>query len=121
MAKIQNKLSDETLEIVKPLVPKLLKETVGDVFTKEEIHTLEIMYFEMTGRPAGKGCGRMCVATLVLCQNYFKMYPIDSVQEIVLIPEIEDYTRFTLKQLREMFPSIKTTSKTEFLKQINEL
>lgn len=121
MAKIQNKLSQETLEIVTPLVPKLLKETVGDVFTADEIHTLEIMYFEMTGRPAGKGCGRMCAATLTLCQNYFKINPIDSVQETVLVPDIEDYSRFTLKQLREMFPYIKATSKTDFIKQINEL
>jgi hypothetical protein len=121
MAKIQNKLSKETLEIVSHLVPKLLKETVGDVFTKDEIHILEVMFFEMTGRPAGKGCGRMCAATLVLCQNYFKIYPIDSVEEEVMVAEIEDYSRFTFKELRSMFPYIKSNSKTDFLKQINEL
>lgn len=121
MAKIQNKLSKETLEIVSPLVPKLLKETVGDVFTKDEIHILEVMYFEMTGRPASKGCGRMCAATLVLCQNYFKIYPIESVEENVMKFEIENYSRFTFKELKSMFPYIKATSKTDFIKQINEL
>ena len=121
MAKIQNKLSSATLEIVAPLVPKLLQETVGDVFTKDEIHILEIMFFEMTGKPAGKGCGRMCAATLVLCQNYFKIHPIEEVEAPIFIPEIEDYSRFTLKQLREMFPYIKATAKTDFIKQINEL
>jgi len=121
MAKIQNRLSKETLDIVTPLVPKLLKETVGDVFTKDEIHILEVMYFEMTGRPAGKGCGRMCVATLVLCQNYFKIHPIESVEADVMKIEIEDYSRFTFKELKSMFPYIKENSKTKFIKQINEL
>lgn len=121
MAKIQNKLSKETLEIVSPLVPKLLKETVGDVFTKDEIHILEVMFFEMTGKPASKGCGRMCAATLVLCQNYFKIYPIESVEENVMKFEIENYSRFTFKELKSMFPYIKATSKTDFIKQINEL
>ncbi len=121
MAKIQNKLSKETLEIVTPLVPKLLKEVVGDVFTKDEIHILEVMFFEMTGKPAGKGCGRMCSATLTLCQNYFKIYPIESAEADVMKIEVEDYSRFTIKELRSMFPYIKATSKTEFIKQINEL
>ena len=121
MAKIQNKLSKETLEIVSPLVPKLLKETVGDVFTKDEIHILEVMFFEMTGKPASKGCGRMCAATLVLCQNYFKIYPIESVEENVMKFEIENYSRFTFKELKSMFPYIKATSKTDSIKQINEL
>jgi hypothetical protein len=121
MAKIQNKLSSATLEIVAPLVPKLLKETVGDVFTKDEIHTLEVMYFEMTGKPAGKGCGRMCAATLVLCQNYFKIHPIEEVEAPIFIPEIEDYSRFTFKELKGMFPYIKATSKTDFIKQIELL
>lgn len=121
MAKIQNKLSSATLEIVAPLVPKLLKETVGDVFTKDEIHILEIMFFEMTGKPAGKGCGRMCAATLVLCQNYFKIHPIEEVEAPIFIPEIEDYSRFTFKELKGMFPYIKATSKTEFIKQIELL
>ena len=121
MAKIQNRISEETLRLITPLVPKLMNETVGDVFTKEEIALLEIMFFEMTGRPAGKGCGRMCATTLVLCQNYFKIYPTTEITEEVMIAEVEDYNNYSLKELREMFPSIKSTSKKDFIKQINEL
>ena len=121
MAKIQNKLSESTLELITPLVPKLMMETVGDVFNKEEITLLEIMFFEITGRPAGKGCGRMCAATLVLCQNYFKIYPTTEITEEVMVAEVEDYSNYSLKELRELFPAIKSTSKKDFIKQINEL
>lgn len=121
MAKIQNRLSKETLDMVTPLVPKLMNETVGDVFTKDEIKILEIMFFEMTGRPAGKGCGRMCYATLTLCQNYFKIYPTTEITEEVVKAEVEDYTNYSLKELRDMFPSIKSTSKKDFINQIEQL
>lgn len=121
MAKIQNKLSESTLELITPLVPKLMMETVGDVFTKDEINLLEIMFFEMTGRPAGKGCGRMCAATLVLCQNYFKIYPTTEITEEVMMAEEMNYNDFTFRELKEMFPSLSAKSKRKFIEKIEAL
>lgn len=121
MAQIKNKLSEETLEKVTPLIPKLMLETSGDVFTKPEILILEEMYREMTGRPAGTGCGRMCSATLVLCQNYFKIYPTTEIVEEIMVAEEMNYNDFTFRELKEMFPSLSAKSKKAFIKLIDEL
>jgi hypothetical protein len=121
MAIANKELSVKTKELITPLIPKILKETSTDNFTTNEISLIEICYFEATGRTASRGCGRMCRATLTLMQNYFSTYQIEELTESIVEPSNKDWNDYSLKELREMFPSIKSTSKKGFINEIEKL
>jgi hypothetical protein len=121
MAIANKELSEELKEKVKFLIPKIIKETSSDNFTREEIDIIEQCYLVATGRPAPKNCGRMCLATLNLMRNYFSSYQIEELTESIVEPSNKDWNEYSLKELREMFPSIKSTSKKGFIEEIEKL
>ncbi len=121
MAIADKRISKETLDKISPLVPKLMNEVNADVFTKDELNLISIAYFEMTGKPTPKGCNGMCQSALKLVQNYFRAYPTTEITQEVVKPAEMDYYTFSLTELRGMFPSIKSTSKKDFIKQIESL
>ena len=87
---------------------------------------LDEVYHDITGRFINKGCTNGCIEqAMKIVSNYIKYHEpkgdkATKVKKIQNDEPEDELMQFKLKELREMYPEIKATSKEDFIKQVRQ-
>jgi len=123
-------LSDSVKEKLFAIKPKIQTERNPAFYSPEDYAIMGAAYKELTGKNPCWSCSGFLEKIRLSLNNYFAICDKEEMAKVViedrvlkpveLTTEPIPYEYMTLKELRGLFPNIKSNSKEKFIKKIQE-